>query len=197
MLWRRIVCCCRIVMVGRGEDGRSVLRNLGNTIVQSIRSFSYSQCFQWNQPIEMDFGYQLGHLSLRVGALLTPLPYLYTLFRAIPFMVTCLTISVHTANTVQATWKHIRFSLYVQPSVHYMYYLAEYMFGALRHALPFDPFTVFMHTIRCVTGGSAMCTVSTSSQRLLCSPLPEWHHLAFICTENFPAVVDEYYNRPK
>jgi len=104
-------------MVGRGEDGRSVLHNLGDTIMQSIRSFSYSQCFpfQWNQPIEMDFGYQLSHLSLRVGGLLIPLTYMYTLFRAISLMVICLTISVHTANTVAATWKHVKFSLFVQP----------------------------------------------------------------------------------
>jgi len=61
----------------------------------------------------MDFGYWLGNISLRLGAHLIPLPYLYTLFRAISLLVICLTISVHTANTVEATWKHVTFSLCV------------------------------------------------------------------------------------
>jgi len=79
-------------------------------------SFSYSQCFpfQWNQPIKMDVGYRLSHISLRVGTLLIPLPYLYTLFRATSLMVIHLMISVHTANTVETTWKHVKFSLCVQ-----------------------------------------------------------------------------------
>ena len=75
--------------------------------------FSYSQCFPfwWNQPIKMDFGYRLVHNSLRVSALLIPLQYLYTLFRTTSLMVIRLMISLHTANTVEATWKHVKFSL--------------------------------------------------------------------------------------
>jgi len=67
----------------------------------------------------------------------------------------------------------LRFPSMYYRSVHYVYYLAEYMFGDLCYALHFDLFTVFMHTIRRVIGHSAMCTVSTSSQCLLCPPLPD------------------------
>jgi hypothetical protein len=59
----------------------------------------------------MDFGYWLGNISLRLGAHLISLPYLYTLFRTKSLMVICLTITVHTANAIEATWKHVTFPL--------------------------------------------------------------------------------------
>jgi hypothetical protein len=37
-------------------------------------------------------------------------------------------------------------------------------------------------------------TVSTSSQRLFCPSLSHWQWVAFISTEDFPAVTDQYYS---
>jgi hypothetical protein len=111
--------------------------------------------------MEMDFGYRLGYISHRVGARVIPVPYMYTLFIATFLMVIHLMITVDSENAVEATWKHVKFSLCVyNRSVHYVYYLVEYMFGALCRTLCLDPFIVFTHSISSLTGCSAMCSVN-------------------------------------
>jgi hypothetical protein len=70
-------------------------------------------------------------------------------------------IAVDSKNTVEETWRHVKFSLCVYNcSVHYVYYLVEYMFGAVCRTLRLDPFIVFAFSISSLTGHSAMCSVN-------------------------------------
>jgi len=52
----------------------------------------------------------LFRLCLTVGAVLNPLPYLYTLFLVTYVTVIHLMITVSTENIIEATWKHVKVS---------------------------------------------------------------------------------------
>jgi hypothetical protein len=88
----------------------------------------------------------------------------------------------HT-STIGATLKHVKVSLSVyNQKVHYIFYLVEAMFGALCRAHKFNPFTMFIFSVRSVDW-SLLAPPTTATLTLLC--------LFFI--GNFPAVVGLFY----
>lgn len=84
----------------------------------------------------------------------------------------------HT-STIGATSKHMKVSLSAyNRKVHYIFYQVETMFGALCHVRKFDPFTMFIFSVRSVNW-TLLAPPTTATLTPLC----------LFCTGNFPAVV--------
>jgi len=97
-------------------------------------------------------------------------------------------IDSHTgdhASTTGATSKHVKVSLSAyNQKVHYIFYLVETMFGALCCTRKFDPFTMFLFSVRCVDL-FLLAPPTTATLTPLC----------LFCVGNFPAVAGLFYVR--
>lgn len=180
----------------------------------------------------MDLGYHLGYDSVTVSVVLFhrtsqsrqlqllfracvsysrcfsyPLPYLHPLHSNI---CNCYASQdyAHTANTVQATQKHVKVSLCAyNHTVNYRFYLAEYMLRALCHTCQFSYSQCSRMLLELWTGFIANVhlqehtplspsTVNISSLCLFCPQLPHWHHVAFICT-GWPVLQKSWWQQPQ
>ena len=63
----------------------------------------FGLCLLYSASVKPDLRYRRGCISLTVGVLLIPLPYLYTLFIATSVTVIRLVIAVGAVTTVDAT----------------------------------------------------------------------------------------------
>jgi hypothetical protein len=106
----------------------------------------------------------------------------YIVNHSVSFINSC---TGNYTSTIRATLKHVKVSLSAyNQKVPYIFYLVKTMFGALCRARKFNPFTMFIFSVRSVDW-SLLAPPTTVTLIPLC----------IFCAGNFPAVVGLFYVR--